>query len=168
MLHKHSSVNNNQSHPCCERGHILWFRRGWCLPACLTAWLAGGRLSARPPRWLLQRAFPPPPQVLHELLLVLLDNFLECIFCSVNIVSDLICPSARAKGSPVGGLVSRRVDRVKGDHLKNPQWQRVNLRWRWCRAAWSLRQASYLSAPSADKALSPWTGLLRPPLTGSV
>lgn len=23
VLHKHSSVNNSQSHPCCERGHIL-------------------------------------------------------------------------------------------------------------------------------------------------
>lgn len=30
VLCKQSSVNNSQSHPCCEGGHILWFRHGWC------------------------------------------------------------------------------------------------------------------------------------------
>lgn len=48
VLHKHSSVNKSQSHPCCVRGHILRFRCGFWFkkPVCCTAtrsssWLAG-------------------------------------------------------------------------------------------------------------------------------
>lgn len=44
VLHKHSSVNNSQSHPCCERGHILRFRCFWELEAIHAARL----------RWSLQ------------------------------------------------------------------------------------------------------------------
>ena len=78
VLHKHSSVNNSQSHPCCERGHILWFRRGWWLQACLAAWLAA--LSGSP-GWLLQNIQVPVGFVGRW-------SFFWNVFLLGNIVSD--------------------------------------------------------------------------------
>lgn len=77
VLHKHSSVNNSQSHPCCERGHILWFRRGWWLLVCLAAWLAAVliELIAAALKFLLS-------------VMLVTDRFLT--FLLGNAVSDLI------------------------------------------------------------------------------